>query len=196
VHNLLHQIEDALPESAEVSDTCKAVRHRLRELDNEAQRARSTLNERLQEMRSSMLARLGNVGEVVESEARRTLFFRTLCSAAGLFGEKVTIVAFEVAGKPRDAECVAATARSVFQRDSDIVSRIATEVSTISIDTPDKHVLRLVAAVGEQLPRELRASCIVSIAFGTQNAQTVAEALSDASRTTLTELLASADTSR
>ena len=194
VHALLHRIEDAIPDSPEVTDVASAIRKRLRELDNEAQNVRAGLNERLQGMRSDMLSRLGTPGELVDNEARREMYFRTLCSAAGLFGERVNVISISVDRPAGHADRLASHMRAVFRRDTDIVCRIGAEVSVIVIDTPDKHVVRLTEAAAAQLDDDLRKGCTVAMAFGAQSVQSVQDALTKATRVSLCELVESAAT--
>lgn len=180
VHQLLHGVEDAYPDSESVSASVSAVRRQLRDLDSEAKKARAALNERLQELRTSLLPQGSAMPEIVETDSEREIYFRTLCAAANLFGENVAVVHFDFAQDTMACRQSATILRGIFRRKTDVVCRVSDELSVIVIDTPAKQVMRLAANSLSQIAESGFAVSAVYTATGVETAGRFGEALAEA----------------
>ncbi len=182
VHRLLHGIEDAYPDSEPVSEATSAVRKQLRDLETEAKKARAALNERLQELRTSLLARGTGMPDVVETDSEREIYFRMLCGAAHLFGENVSIVHFDFDGDIKACRNATSTVRSIFRRQTDVLCRVGDELSVIVIDTPGKQVTRLASESLTQLVDADISLDGVLVAAGVESAKRFSEAIEESAQ--------------
>ena len=176
IHKLLHDIDDGDGGDGPAFDVARSIRATMRQLDDYADRSRTELHQRLHEHRSAMLDRVRAGDRIVESAEEQEMLFRALCGTANLFGESITIVRFSNLDGVTQAQAAATTLRLTFRRDSDVICRIGSRTSLLLIDTPRKHVFRLLGTARESgtLPE------MCEIVFQAESYPTVSGALEGA----------------
>lgn len=147
VHELLHAVEEVSGESDAATEAIRTIRSVLRQLDEEAQRNRSMLNERLQELRTALLERVVLGGRITDTVEEREVHFRALASAARLFGEAITIIQIDGGKTKVDVAKSADAVRQVFRRDRDVVCVTGTQITVVVMDTPRRAALRMIRTV-------------------------------------------------